>query len=590
MKITPEYITEQLELCEKERNPWIEHAEKGWRLVYEQEPNVSEIGSGTLKYDTKENRIHAKLLDWRSVLLKNKPTFRVQATKPQDIDLSDSVTAVAYKRWKVIDAHVALSNSQLETGYAGLAILRYNRMEVQKDKYVEKVVNVPRIDFWHDPQGLEIGSSWCCYRTWNSLENLQRWFSKRKVDIVISSSDTKSTPVVYEELRDLTPAFTDKEEESPPTSWGAALYPLLEFWAPPWITEEEDWKVYYMIQDTDKILYEMDNIYREVKKETTPERRELNEAGENIVIPAEPEISVGHGKPPFVVHRCYWKPSEKGYLGFYSVEGLAEHLETIQYDLTEASRALMIMTRRAAEPPSMEEETSLVNDMLNLEPGARNVYRRNQQPPVFIDEGLQSAIPASTYALKDNALDEVSGVRKFMTGEQPKGTSGTPTGTIMFAQEAAFIRMPDIVQQLDKVILSLGRLILGNMQQFSQPGEFIDVTMGGQPHWVEWSESHIETEFNLEVVSGATTILRDITRQQNSTNILTQVSLAIQSQSVAMLKVCKQWLLSLDEPVGYGYIPILDEEIQILEQATQMQTQMTAGQAETGEMLAEVGV
>ena len=582
MKITAELITEYLDLCEKERNPWIDKAEKGWRLVYEQEPIKGEVGSGTLNYRTKENRIHAKLLDWRSVLLKNNPTFRVQATKPQDVDLSDSITAVAYKRWKNIGAHFALSNSQLETGYAGLAVLRYNRKEIKEGVSKEQIVNVPRIDFWHDPQVLNIGDSWCCYRAWYSQEHLKRWFAKRKIDLVIK---TPSTPVTYEEPRGLSPAFTSSAnfKSSPPVAWGRDLFPLLEFWAPPWLTGEDDWKVFFMLQDTDKIITEMENPCKDVIAEAVPERRELDETtGENIIIPAQPERTVGHGSPPFIIHRCYFKPTEKGYLGFYNVEGIAEHLETVQYDLTETSRAMMLMARRAAEPPSIEEEASLVNDVLSLEPGARNVYRQTKSPPVFIDEGLQSAIAGNAYGFKKDAMNEISGIREFMTGEQPRGTSGTPTGTIMFAQEAAFIRMPDIVQQLDKAILDLGKLILGNLQQYSQPGEFIDVTIGGQPHWVEWTEKHIETEFNLEVVSGMTTILKDIARQQSSTNILTQVSLAVQSQSVAMLKACKQWLLSLDEPAAYGYIPVVQEEIAILEQATQMQAQMTAGQMQTG--------
>lgn len=579
IKITPELITELLEQCEEERNPWIERAEKGWRLMYVQEPAEGEIGSGTLKYSTKENRIHAKLLDWRSILLKNKPTFRVQATKPQDIDLSDSVTAVSYKRWKDNNAHFALSNSQLEVGYAGIAFLRLNLIEVKQDVYVEEVINVPRIDFWHDTRVLDIGKSWCCYRTWNSVENLRKYFGKRGIDIVAESAE--GTPAVeYEEPRPFSPAFTTSAttDQKPPKSWGDELIPLLEFWAPPPMTGENDWNILYMIQDTNKILYESENIWRSVVREAVPERRELNPTtGENVVAPAEPEISVGHGQPPFVVHRCYFKPTEKGYLGFYDVEGIAEHLETVQYDLTETRRALMLMARRAAEPPSIEEETSLVNDTLSLEPRARNVYRQTKQPPVFIDEGLQSAIPANAYAINKEVMNELSGIREFMTGEQPQGTSGTPTGTIMFAQEAAYIRMPDIVQQLDKAILSLAKLMLGNMQQFIKEGEFVDVAIGGQPHWVEWSQAHIETDFNIEVVSGMTTILKDISRQQSSSNIFTQVGVAVQSQSIGMLKACKQWILSLDEPTAYGYLPVIDEEIDMLEQATQTQAQM-AGQ------------
>ncbi len=553
MKITSSKINELLSKCEKDRNDWIEAAEHNWLLVYDQNrvKPPSEVSSGTPYYDNEENYIRAKLLDWRSVLLKNKPTFRVQATKPTDIDLSDDVSSVAFKRWKDVGAHDAFSRSQFEVGYAGLTILRLNRLEVKPGFFKEQVVNVPRVDFWHDTRVLHIGEGWCCYRTWHTLDYLKDYFGKRKIPLMTESEVNGEENT----LKLLSPPHakteTDIDEDAPPSSWGDDLYALYEFWAHPSMTNDGKWKVYQMVNNT--IVEKSDNPFE-------TEYNVMLEDGSNET------RRIGHGGPPFVVHRCYFKSDQKGYTGFYDVEGIAESLETVQWDLTEAARSLMIITRRAAQPPTIEEIGSTPEESTVREwgPGEIISHLPDKPPPIPLEAGLNSTIPTFTKQNKTETMSDISGIRQDMTGWD-KGTSHTPMGTVAFAQEASFIRMYDIVQTLDDAIIRLGKLILGNMQQFTDPGEWIDVNIGGEASHVEWTQAHVDTEFNLEVVSGMTTILRDIGRQEIATQLYQTVSIALASQQIPVLKAAKQWLIMLDEPAGYGYLPIIDEQIQQLQ-------------------------
>jgi hypothetical protein len=554
MEITPSHINKLLSECEADRNDWIESAEHNWRLVYEQNrvKPPSEVSSGTPYYDNEENYIRAKLLDLRSALLKNKPTFRVQATKPSDIKLSDDVSAVAFKRWKESGAHGAFSRSQMEVGYTGLAIVGLNRIEVRPGVYKEKVVNIPRIDFWHDTRVLHVGEGWCCYRSWRTLDDLKDYFGKRKIPIVTESEvngnentlDLLSPPNAKTE--------TDIDEDAPPDSWGDDLYALYQFWAHPSMTDDGKWEMIHMVNN--KI----------VERGHNPFEREYNvmtDDGENEV------RRVGHGLPPFVAHRCYFKPDSKGYIGFYDVEGIAATLETVQWDLTEAARSLMIITRRAAQPPTIEEIGSTPEESAAREygPGEIIPYLPDKPPPIPMEAGLNSTIPTFTKTSKTETMSELSGIRPFMTGQEPRGTSHTPVGTVAFAQEASFVRMYDIVDTLDDAIIKMGQLILGNMQQFTDAGEWIDVNTGGKASHVRWTQAHVDTEFNLEVVSGMTTILRDIGRQEIATQLYQTVSIALASQQIPVLEAAKQWLIMLDEPAGHGYLPIIEKQIEALQ-------------------------
>jgi len=554
MKITSSIINKLLSECEKDRNDWIESAEHNWRLVYDQKrvKPPSEVSSGTPYYDNEENYIRAKLLDWRSMLLKNKPTFRVQATKPTDIDLSDDVSSVAFKRWKESGAHGAISRSQLEVGYAGLAVIRHTRNEIAPGVFKEKFINVPRVDFWHDTRYLHIGESWCCYRAWHTLDYLKDYFGKRKIPIVTESEINGEQNTLHLLSPPNAKTETDIDEDAPPSSWGDDLYALYEFWAHPSMTDDGKWEVYQMVNN--KIVEKSENPFE-------TEYNVMAEDGTNET------RRIGHGGPPFVVHRCYFKSDQKGYTGFYDVEGIASSLETVQWDLTEAARSLMIITRRAALPPILKEIGSTPEESIveGYEPGEIIWYKDGSQPPEPVEAGLNSTIPTFTKQNKTETMSELSGVRPFMTGQEPRGTSHTPAGTVVFAQEASFIRMHDVVETLDDAIIRLGKLILGNMQQFTDPGEWIDVNIGGEASHVEWTQAHVDTEFNLEVVSGMTTILRDIGRQEIATQLYHTVSIALASQQIPVLKAAKQWLVMLDEPAGYGYLPIIDEQIQQLQ-------------------------
>jgi len=384
---------------------------------------------------------------------------------------------------------------------------------------------------------------------------LRKFFPSRRVSSAVGEVDLKPSGSPAQDI------FGSTQIAEPPEGWGKGLLGLLEFWAPPSLTDEDDWKVYYILNN--KIIDERENPF--VVKQNV-----MNEDG------SVSERRIGHGQPPFVVQRCYHKRNQDGYLGFYDVEGIAEHLEGIQWNLNEASRALMILTRRAAMPPYFEEENSLADPGIQVEykPGESIVYKSGKNPPQPLAQGLESAQPQYLHDKMEDLLSEMSGVRKFMTGEMPQGTSHTPQGTVMFSQEASFIRMPDIVRELDKTILSMGKLILGNLQQFEQPGTWRNIAIAGEQAWAEWTEKHIQTEFNLEVVSGMTTILRDIDRQQNATNIYQAVLGVLANPTPPLLRATKQWLLMLDEPSGYGYMALIDEEIQKQEQMQQLMAAM----------------
>ena len=520
-----------------------------------------------------DNMIQPILLDAVSLLLKNYPMFRVKPTKPTDFDLADEINKHVLSAWRESQVQRKLSISQLTALMMGMSVLEvtpsWNMMgQVQIDLDV-----VPLSDIWFNPKLIDSDNSWVIRRTWHS---------ERELELDWGEESIKDALGEYPSSHQLSNSATEEEF---PDWWDDVddMVPLFTVWIPAtdldpdvFTQEEIDESPYGRKVEllAEKLLRDVPNPYAMV----------LSEEGEGLW--------VGHKCHPFVVHECNRVIDEYGYSGFYDVKGLVNSMESSQWELNELSRVLMQLGRRVAQPAVVAPEGSLTDPTSNISFTAGKVIQYDPavspQPPTPVPMPGDASYIQYLHGQRKSTLREQSGVREFMTGGgQAPGTSHTPAGTIASVQEASFTRMWTIVASLDRAIEGIAKRMLGLMQEFYSVGRFLSTSESGDQWYGEWQSSHIENEFNIEVVSGMSTPLRDLDRVQTATQIFSSILQIVQMgpmpQNLPSLMLVKAYLQTINEPAAYEYLTLVNSMVDEINNRMQQQQQ----QQQQQQMMAE---
>jgi hypothetical protein len=120
------------------------------------------------------------------------------------------------------------------------------------------------------------------------------------------------------------------------------------------------------------------------------------------------------------------------------------------------------------------------------------------------------------------------------------------------------------------------------MQQNYEEGRIINVSDKGKQLSLEWKDAYLLASFIRVVVSGSTTPLSDITRQQDVMMINQMVTQILQSQDPYVLESAVLTLKNLNKPYTFDWIQLLQKKIAEL-------TQMQAEQVQLGQQLAQQG-
>jgi hypothetical protein len=513
-----------------------------------------------------ENVIKPIIKEACSLLLKNYPIFRLQPFKFDDFDLSDEMNKHVVSAWQESQAMSALEMSLLESLKCGMSIIEVGWDRVRK---CIRLTSAPRADCWAQPRGQEINDGYFIRRTWHTREQLERRWGADKIREALEDNvvDKGMIRRGLDKVLRKTGAI-EKEDEDLPDYWNKVedLYPVFTAWIPP----DTAWEVV----GEDKSYSPPAGQYG--KRVVAFHGVKLSESDNPFAKRRHGRV-IGHGKFPYVLHRCYREHDDNGYCGFYDVGGVASDLEQIQADLNDLSVILMEIGRRALSPAWVQEEGSLrhTDADLALTPGKMVSYGREAQRPPTPITTENAAQVQYLHEAKKKSIRESSGVREFMVGEQPRGMSHTTATGIGIAQEASFARMWTIVRQLDKTILDLATLMLGNMQQFYPLGKFSAVAVDGERWFGEWQQVNSSAEFRVEVVSGMTTPLRDLGREQRATQIYNIAQQAFTNPTIDTLTNLKMYLNIIQDPiVTHQFQTYLDQRIAELSMQEKVVQQM----------------
>ena len=517
-----------------------------------------------------DNMIQPMLLDAVSLLLKNYPMFRIKPTKASDFDLTDEINKHINAAWASSEAQRMLSISQLTALMLGLSILEvtpsWNTMgEVSIDISV-----VPLSDVWVDPKQIDIDKSWVVRRTWHTERELEIDWGKKEIDKALN----------YYPAHALQNASA--EEEVFPDWWSHVddQIPLFTVWLRP---EDLDPDIFTNQEIIDSPYGRKIEIINQKIVRNVPNPFAIAAAGAD----GEPTW-VGHKTHPFVTHECNRIIDEYGYSGFYDVRGLVTSMESSQWELNELSRILMQIGRRSAQPVVIAPEGSLTDPTSNITYTAGKVIQFDPSispsPPTAVPLPTDAGYLQYLHSQRKSTLREQSGIREFMTGGgQAPGTSHTPAGTIASVQETSFTRMWTIVAALDRAIQGVAKRMLGLMQEFYDVGKFVATSEKGDQWFGEWQESHVENEFNVEVISGMSTPLRDIDRVNTATQVYQAIAPVVQlgsmPQNMSSLMLVKAYLQTINEPAAFEYLNLVNTMLEELERQERAQQQAQEQQA-----------
>lgn len=584
-KITTKEFEAMYKQADEAREVWLQKAEYAQRVLYHQ-PHQWIPGSGdelgTQHPESVENVIKPLLRDIASLLLKNDPMCRIYPYTPVDeggysnFQLADEMQKHFLSAWQTSRSKYVLRKGLVESLITGLSHIEVGWDTSTVDLYGQGRINcrhVPRQDIWCDPTQSELGDGYVIHRTWHPEEDLVRMFGKdaksavrerKRTSYVIGEGDRRSSDWVSDST--VLPSYWHRSEDN--------LYPLFTLWLPGQSPGP------LPFDDNSEVVA---NPWRWGSKSAFLRGKKLY-TKPNPFVKRKFENTVGHRGMPFVSMKIFEEMDKTGRYGFYDVEGIAELLEQSQCDLNDIRRILMAIARRAMNPVIIARENAIkgATDMnLSWTSGRLILVDRNSIDMPQAVETPTVPFVSELYERTKAYMRDASGLKDWTTGLMPRGTSHTPSETVMLGQEAGFISLWALVHSIDKTILTMTDKILGLMQQLYKPGRYSAVNMNGSLVHAEWNERDISTEFRTEVVSAMTTPLRDMDKQNMATNIYGLVAAALANPGLPTLQNLKLYLRALNEPIAYEWVQLVDEMLEELRQQQQMQQQLPPPQIGT---------
>lgn len=296
-------------------------------------------------------------------------------------------------------------------------------------------------------------------------------------------------------------------------------------------------------------------------------------------------LEVGPCRHPFVF--MWWKKTadEYGNRTFYNCMSMVEWMTSIQFNYNAIRRNIAIIGRTIANPMIAYNE-----DMLGMDPAKiRNVpgqLIRVSGMAGNIQDAIQqiypSQIPQDLVSMNlqdEQAIKQAGGIRPGLVGLYPQGggTSHTPAATIGTLQEAAFSPLWRYVEEIGDTLVDVSTIMDGLMQQKYEPGHYMATSRNGREFWLQWTTEHAAAQFQRHVVSGATTPVYDLEKEQREAYVMQLAQQAVISGDPRVIRMAMIYLRSLyNFPWAYQYEQELQLELMRLEQMTQGMQQIGA--------------
>lgn len=543
-----------------------------------------------------ENHIIRGIEDLKSLLFKNDPEVRThpQLGHPEDSELTDNMDALLRMSWKQASIKPSIITWGQQSSIRGLSTIKviWNKNDNMRSKHGDiGVINVPPSDIFYDPNGTNsnraLDCRWIGHRLWKSPEFIARRWGDNGLEAANLLPKTR-VGEVFDNIKKLIHSPERKTEQN-------NTYEIIEFWLFPTTKFDNDVTESNLKEDDypyGVIAYTVDGRLVEIM----PNPYVKNKSRQVIDINAQSsleKIVIGHHRHPFVPMWWIRTAGIEGFNSIYNCLGAVSLMKMAQTALFSILNNTEQNVHTVANPPFLYRTDAIENppDSIMRKPGEGIPISSS-----YIGESLNNAVqllngqqmPVDIWRFierKTQAIKELGGIQPGMTGAYQQGSSHTPAMTVAAMQEAAFSPMWGITKELDDGLKDLAYLVLGNIQQYYEPGRYVDISENGTEIAIQLQERHLDTRFQLSVVAGATTPMYDVERESKMLNINMKVDEAItrsmQMQDPIFMETCLTYLQSIKYPPAYQYIQQLMKKIaefeQELEQAQQIQA--TAGLA-----------
>lgn len=569
-----EWMLDLMNRCDQAKKPYLGHAEQAQFLhdtvMQRWEPGtdrpiLDRMSINPSAPHSSEPMIKGVVRDASHILLKHDPMIRVRSLDVTKSSTAEGITVHLYEAWtnRVTNTLKRLRLATQGMFLSGMEILAVEYYINTVGELIHLVNVVPRTDFWADPIYSDIDDHICIRRYWFSERQLRRIFGTTVYDTIEESPTRAFARYSMFDMNQYD--WRGGSDVGPPDWWAPSdegLYPVYEVWIPNRYLDPE----YF----TDRQIT------------GSPFGRKLTVLAQSVMenIPnPNAMISqmggyVGHQGHPFVQLECFRTFNRDGYSPLYQVEGIVHDLEEIQWEVNELARMAFIAAQREAEPNYwVPEGQTRGTDFLAHLPGRKFYYDPtvSLNPPIQVRSPNLNALIAMMN-IKQNSLRDVSGVRGPIIGGDPAmGTSHTPASTMRQIQESSTIRLWGPLGNIENAIHGIGWRMLGNIQQHKPIDSYASVVINGRETYAQWIQDYIYINYRIEVVSGMSTVLRDLDRLNLSTQIFNTVAPVFLNPTPHGIRTAQAYLSSLQDPIAYEYLQVAQELSTQIQQQLQQQ-------------------
>jgi hypothetical protein len=574
---------------------------KSYMIHGEQDIEIETSESRPVGY---ENLIYKCANDIVSLLLKNNPIVRHYpfSDRPEDGELADNMDDILAAVWRPDGGNIAnvIQQKLLEAVITGMGVSKSfwdHSSQLMGNGQVAGIV-VPNTDLFFDPYARNDQRALDCryiiHRTLHSKEYIREKF-RREGEIALgekgSKREKKENDFIdrWGKFKD----FVNEELVNPLFGGGSSTDPnekvekreeVYEAWLFPTVSSDSNLLSGETIEDKDFpygiVAYLVrDHIIKDkIIANPNASERDLKEQANEFSEPVMRTHILGSKRHPFVP--MFWQPStdSDGNNYIYCTKGAVSNAIPVQISFNALSTNIQKNALTLGNPAVKVIENSVKNlppDMITWTPGQIFIVKEKYmgRDPINIIQGAQ--LPNYIFEMRNSkrqAISEIMGLNFLLTGigNNPQiGTSHTPSSTIAGIQEASFAPLFTPVAELSRAIFDMSILLEGLMQQYYNEGRFINVTTRGKQIALAWKEAYLSANFIRQVVSGSTTPMQDMGRQQDVMMINQMVMLVLAQGTPEMMESVIVTLKNMNRAYTWDYIQLLQKAIAQREQMQQ---------------------
>lgn len=548
---------------------------------------------------TRDNLIKEGVDELTSIFMKNDPIVRRYPYYPDDADLADDIDAVAHAAWVKANLSGKMSSALFEAALCGLSVVKV--FWDAKRKMVYMVKPAPG-DLYIDPYASNDNRLMDCryivHKTRQRVDVVLRRY-KDEAEIALGlrhPSGRKKSALAYKfkqtmkKFANMTKAEINEEVKEMGDGDDDRVDPFIDVYEH-WIFPVTPHDMEGVIGDTDldSAGYPIGVVVTRIKDHivkirANPFQKTESRQVENAygMMVAE-KVKVGAQRHPFAP--LWWDrlADQQGNNYIYECMGMVEPMIPMQFNIDGLRRNIYIHARTTANPWGLYNKNALdiPPDAITMGPG--DFYPLKDAigavgDAIYVHSGAQMS--PDVWAFLQSDMDNIkprAGLKPGVVGGYPQmGTSHTPAMTIGALQEAAFGPLWKRVKELTDCLLDVSILLDGHIQQFYTPGQFLEVSRDGIERHIEFTSRHVVANFRREVVSGTTTPLHDLERDQKLSMITAVCNEALMSASPDLIESTILYLKNLRYPWTYDWIELLNRKLFEIQQQQQQLAQLGA--------------